>query len=288
MKVLAYVLFVAALSVPVGAQQRGGMLDVGTAQLRYAVMGSGPALVFINGWALNYSVWDDQAVAFAPRYQVVRYDLRGFGKSTGHSDETGDADDLRILLDSLGVQSARLVGLSRGASVAASFATRWPERVDALVLYGTPPTPDFPLPPEMRGGPPFAAIARAHGMDSLRKWLDASPVAWYPPDRPQAADKIRKALADYDGRDLLDPRPASGRVPPATLADLSRLRVPVLLINGDHDMPMMRLIADTLARRIPGAKRVVIVNGGHGAHVAQPEAFNRELAAFLGSTRRQE
>jgi len=59
------------------------------------------------------------------------------------------------------------------------------------------------------------------------------------------------------------------------------LRMPVLLIHGDHETPLPPQVADTLARRIPGAKRVVITNGGHGAHLAQPDAFNRELRVFL-------
>jgi 3-oxoadipate enol-lactonase len=264
------------------AQDRAGMMDVGGASLRYEVRGSGPPLVFINGWALNYTAWDDQVAEFARDHRVIRYDLRGFGKSTGHADATRDADDLRILLDSLGVPRVRVVGLSRGAMVAATFAVRWPQRVDAVVLYGMGPPPDFPIQPDRveRQGR-LAQVARDHGVDSLKVFIGTLPLAWVPPDRPDLVAKTQRTLADYDARDLIDPRPPSNRVARATVEELSRLRVPVLLIHGDHETPLPPQVADTLARRIPGAKRVVIANGGHGAHLAQPDAFNRELRAFL-------
>jgi len=258
------------------------MMDVGGASLRYDVRGSGPPLVFINGWALNYTVWDDQVAEFARDHRVIRYDLRGFGKSTGHADATRDADDLRILLDSLGVPTVRVVGLSRGAMIAATFAVRWPQRVDAVVLYGMGPPLDFPIQPDRgeRQGR-LAQVARDHGVDSLKVFIGTLPLAWMPPDRPDIVAKMQRTLADYDARDLIDPRPPSNRVARPTIAELSRLSVPVLLIHGDHETPLPPQVADTLARRIPGAKRVVITSGGHGAHLAQPDAFNRELRVFL-------
>ena len=281
MKVSSF-LGVIVLAATADAQARAGMMNVGDASLRYEVTGTGPALVFINGAALNFSSWDDQVAEFARDHRVIRYDLRGFGKSTGHVDQTAEPDDLRILLDSLGVRSARIVGLSRGAMVAATFAVRWPERVDALVLYGLGPTPDYGIPPnraERRSE--LARILRNHGIDSLKQFMSTRPNGWIPPNRPDAVERIRKAMADYDGRNILDRRPPSNRVAPATISELALVRMPVLLVHGDHETRVPMAMADTLARRIRGAKRVVIENGGHGAHFAQPEAFNRELRAFL-------
>lgn len=266
------------------APARQGLMDVGDASLNFeATAGNDTPVVFIHGWALNLDVWNDQVAAFSPAHRVIRYDLRGFGKSTGDADETADADDLRILLDSLGVRSAHLVGLSRGAGVAADFAVHWPDRVKTLVLYGFGPTPDFPLPPEMAGGPPFAAIAHAHGVDSLKQWLMASPLAWEPPGRPDIRAKLGPIMAAYDGRDLFHTRPRSGRVAPATIESLSRLTVPTLVLHGDHEMPMLQALADSLVGRMPAARRLVIANAGHGAHLHQPDEFNREVLAFLAA-----
>jgi pimeloyl-ACP methyl ester carboxylesterase len=260
------------------------MMNVGGAQLRYEVAGSGdPAVVLVHGWALTQDIWDDQMAALQDSYRVVRYDMRGFGKSTGDADRSAEPDDLRILLDSLGIRSpVHLVGLSRGAGVVADFAARWPDRVRSLVLYGKGPMPGFPLTAEMRDGPPFGAIARNHGVDSLKQFIAASPLGWRPDGAPtRAMLRLDSIMTAYDARDVLHGRPPSGRVPEASLDDIARLRMPVMILNGDHEMPLLLAVADSLSARIPGARKVVIRNGGHGAHLHQPDAFNRELLAFL-------
>lgn len=286
MRVIPSLTALCVIALSANAQARSGMLNVGDAEINYDISGQGKPIVFINGWALTLDIWDDQVAAFAPRYRVLRYDLRGFGKSTGHADFTADPDDLRILLDSLGIRSAYLVGLSRGAAIAQAFVVAFPERVDALVLYGSGPLPGFPIPPDMRMRFPFDEIARKHGMDSVRTAIANSPLAWRPPNRPDLDERLRRTLAVYEGRDLLDPRPPSGRVPPPLWGKVSEIRVPTLVIYGDHEMPLFQLVADSLVRRIPNARRVVIKNGGHGAHGAQPEQFNKALSEFFASVDR--
>jgi pimeloyl-ACP methyl ester carboxylesterase len=261
---------------------QSGAVNVGDATLRYEVSGQGTPLVLIHGWAQDLSIWDDQVREFSPQYRVLRYTRRGYGQSTGHADPTADPDDLRILLDSLGVQSAHVLGLSAGSETALSFAVAFPERVSALVLYGQPPPQGYaPMPP---GPPPlvaFAEMARNHGVDSVRNTVLAHPLAWTPPEKPELRGMLRQMMASYDGRDLLDPRPPSGRVTPARMDQLAQIRVPTLVITGDHEMPFFLQVADTIAARIPGARRVTIGNAGHGAHFAQPEQFNSAVRQFL-------
>jgi pimeloyl-ACP methyl ester carboxylesterase len=67
------------------------------------------------------------------------------------------------------------------------------------------------------------------------------------------------------------------------MEDLAKIDVPTLIVVGDHEVPLFRLVADTLVRRIPNARQVVIADGGHGAHFAQPERFNAALLEFLAS-----
>jgi pimeloyl-ACP methyl ester carboxylesterase len=271
------------LSSLAGAQQRAGMMNIGDASLRFELTGRGDHVaVLVHGWALTQDIWDDQVAALSPSYRVLRYDMRGFGKSTGYDDRTAEPDDLRILLDSLRIQApVHLVGLSRGANVVADFAARWPERVRSLVLYGFGPTPDFPTRPGAER-PPFRAIARSHGVDSLKRFIANSPLGWRPAGAPTSAMlRLDTVMMSYDARDLLHDIPPSNRVAAATMDALSRLHVPVLLLHGDHEMPLLKAVADSLMRRAAGVRRVVIENAGHGAHFHQPAAFNRELIAFL-------
>ena len=280
MRRIAWLLILLVGAVGVGdAQTR--TLNVGDATINYDVAGKGPTVVFIHGWTHNISVWDDQVPAFKSRYQVVRYDSRGFGRSTGYADESAEPQDLLLLLEALRVKRAYIVGHSRGGSVALRFASAFPSHVAGLVLYGAFPE-GFPAPPEV--GQMFAslpAIAKQNGLDSVGKLVLASPIAWVPPGRNDVIDRYRRLWASYSGKDLLDPHAESGRVPAVTIAQLANIRVPTLVIVGDHEAPFIAAVADTLAQRIPGAKKVVIPNAGHGAHFAQPASFNSALMDFI-------
>ena len=274
------------LSVSSGSAQ-SRTIRAGDAAINYEVAGEGSPLVLIHGWAQDLTIWDQQVREFARHYRVIRYDRRGYGKSTGHADATADPDDLRILLDSLDIRSAHILGLSAGSRVALNFAVAFPERVKALVVYGQALLPGFT--PAPTGPTPVMVlreIARKHGLDSAGKVLMAHPLSWTPPDRLDVRETYRALWTRYSGRDLLDPKPESGRVPHATLDQIGSLRMPALVISGDHDLPLFLQVADTLVRRIPGAQRVVIPNAGHGAHFARPAEFNAAVLRFLGVVER--
>jgi pimeloyl-ACP methyl ester carboxylesterase len=282
-------LLVTALLLSIGgtivAQTR--TLNVGHAVISYDVTGRGRTIVFIHGWALNKSAWDDQVPIFSKRYRVLRYDSPGYGESTGFDDESVEPLDLLVLLEALHIDRVYLVGLSRGGSIALRFAAAFPERVDALVLYGAAPPVDFPIPPEVAqlfGS--LSGIAKTHGLDSVGKLVLSSPLFWVPPGRTDVTDRYRKFWASYAGKDLLDPHPESGLVPLPNIARLSTLRVPTLVLIGDHEMPFIAAAADTFAHRIPNAKKVVIPNAGHGAHFAQPTAFAGALLDFFNDVDR--
>lgn len=276
----------AVLSASAGGQARTGFINVGDASIHFELSGRGETVVFVHGWANTLAIWDEQAPEFSQRYQVLRYDRRGFGKSTGFADVSADPDDLRILLDSLAIASAYVVGLSAGSDVATRFAFTYPRRTLAVVrLSGPPPAgmPGAPLPEQNRQR--LAEIARTHGMDSLGKFV-YSQLAYVPPDETEAErtrrlDQQRRRWAQYSGRDLLDPRPQSGRVPAVQWKQIPGLTLPMLLVNGDHDLPTQRMTADSLARYLPNAKKVVIPNAGHAANLSQPTQFNSAVLRFF-------
>jgi pimeloyl-ACP methyl ester carboxylesterase len=213
----------------------------------------------------------------------VRYDVRGFGRSTGAADVTGDPADLAALLDHLGLESAFIVGHSRGAAVALAFALAFPQRVRGLVLYGAGPPQGFGLPWDGSDRlPNLRAIARQFGLDSLRAALTRHPLTWAPPQQNASSRaRLDSLLRAYSGRDLLEDHAPSNRVPPARMDQLRRIAVPTLVVTGDHELPYFQVVAAALTYGITGAKHVIIPAGGHGAHLAQPERFNAELLSFL-------
>jgi pimeloyl-ACP methyl ester carboxylesterase len=111
-------------------------------------------------------------------------------------------------------------------------------------------------------------------------------VAWAPPGRTDVTERLRKLWASYNGKDLLDPHPEGGRIQLPNTERLSTLRMPTLIILGDHDVPFIAAAADTFVRRIPNAKKVVIPNAGHAAHLAQATAFDGALLDFFSAVDR--
>jgi pimeloyl-ACP methyl ester carboxylesterase len=124
-------------------------LQVPGGELYFEVEGAGIPVVLVHGLALDARMWDDQVPALAGVATVVRYDLRGFGRSSRDaSTPYSHAGDLWLLLDHLGVGEAVLVGLSMGGRIVVQAALVAPERVRALVLLdavldGVPWDPEF-------------------------------------------------------------------------------------------------------------------------------------------------
>src|SRR5215510_8071791 len=114
-----------------------GAANVNGTRLYYEMTGKASAdhaVVFIHGFTLDTRMWDDQFEYFARQFQVVRYDMRGFGKSAVPTDqEYSHVEDLKALLDYLGIKQAYLVGQSKGGAVTLDFTLTYPETVDALV-----------------------------------------------------------------------------------------------------------------------------------------------------------
>src|SRR5947208_6867645 len=107
-------------------QAKAGFIEVSGTSLYYEEMGEGHPLVLIHGGYMDRRMWDDQFAIFAEQYRVIRYDVRGFGKSALPTVPYADRQDLYELLTALGVQSAYLLGLSLGGVIAVDFALEHP------------------------------------------------------------------------------------------------------------------------------------------------------------------
>ena len=107
------------------------------ASFYYEVMGEGEPLVLLHAGIADSRMWDGQFEAFAGRYRVVRYDMRGFGRTVVTAGGPySHHEDMRGLLDSLGIERACFVGCSMGGQTIIDFALEFPERTRALVLVG--------------------------------------------------------------------------------------------------------------------------------------------------------
>lgn len=102
-------------------------------RIYFEVEGEGHPVLLIHGGLGSLRMWDDQAPTFARRYQVIRYDTRGYGRTETDDVEFSNRADAAAVLDHLGAASAHIVGQSRGGMIALDFVIEHPERADSLV-----------------------------------------------------------------------------------------------------------------------------------------------------------
>src|SRR5215217_1678210 len=114
-----------------------GMAEVNGARIYYEAAGEGDPLVLVHAGIADSRMWEDQLMAFADRYRVIRHDMRGFGTTAMVEGPFSYHEDLRALLDSLNVERAHLVGCSMGGGAVLDFALEYPQRVGNLVLVGS-------------------------------------------------------------------------------------------------------------------------------------------------------
>ena len=256
-------------------------LQVPGAELHYEVAGTGPAVVLVHGFALDMRMWDEQWSALSDIATVVRYDARGFGRSTRFDRETAytHPNDLWQLLDHLGIGTAVLVGLSMGGRTVLEAALHSPERVATLVLLDAV-LDGVPWDPESdRGMQAVQAGLRSDGVASAKTaWLQHG--FFTPAQRaPDVADRLAQMVADYSGVHWTD-SDAHGPHPDA-LALLPTLGVPTTVVVGELDVPCFIDMAKVLGAAIPGARHVVIGDAGHMVNMEKPEVVNSLLLDLM-------
>jgi pimeloyl-ACP methyl ester carboxylesterase len=280
---ICYLMFF-AFAAPASATAQGGIARINGESLHYEVAGEGAPLVLIHGWSLNLRMWDRQASELSRRFRVIRYDRRGFGRSSGNEDITWDAADLNALLDHLGATKVHILGMSQGARVALQFARRYPDRVSSLVLHG-PPAPDgFGLPwsgADRTRFDEWATIARENGLDAFRRAWAAHPLMEIPAGHSEARARLTELLAAYRGSRFLSPTPPSGPGGSLTMDELPRIVVPTLIVVGDSEVPFLQIVAHALAYYIPTARLAVVSGGGHMVNLIEPDRYNATILAFL-------
>lgn len=260
-------------------QKRKDFVEVNGARLYYEMAGTGQPLVLIHGFSLDHRMWDGQFERFAQTYQVIRYDLRGFGRSTLPDGRPySHAGDLKALLDHLGITRAHLAGLSLGGWVATNFALAYPETTQALVLVdavllGLDWSEEY-----LAATNPIWEAAAKEGVEAaLELWLQ-TPLMAPAIARPDVGPRLRQIVADYSGWHFVNTDP--GQTLPNVLERLQTITAPTLVIVGEHDMSDFQRIADTLLQ-IPNARKVVLAGSGHMANMEAPERFNEIVLEFL-------
>jgi pimeloyl-ACP methyl ester carboxylesterase len=265
-----------------------GEARVGGVRIVYESWGAGPVLVCCHAFGADRTLWAPQIARFARTHRVVTFDQRGSGESDHPLPAPGEpdpytvdtfAEDLRGVLDDVGSRRARVLGYSMGGATALRFATRWPERVEALVLAST-----------MASRLPEAIIERAGVVERvlLRDGLQAAYRLYFEGALFERAPREKRYL------DLLEgwvaratPHGFRGSYGvtidrPSMVGDLACIQAPTLILVGERDT-LYRADAELMAREIPNARAVVMQGLGHAMNVEAPAAFADEVTRFLAS-----
>jgi len=259
---------------------RSGTVEVPGGELFYDIAGSGPAVVLLHDGLLHRVMWMDQMEPLAAEWTVIRYDRRGYGKSSKPETEYSNIEDLLRLLDALGVERACLVGMSAGGGLALDFTLEHPDRVASLVLVGAVVGGMGHTDHFSRRGGYLSPEIRTDPVQFRRYWFEQDPYTVF--SENTEVRNLAAGVLEANPQNLApeNSRLLQGAERPA-LSALGEISVPTLVIVGEHDIPDIHAHAGALAGGIPQSQRVVVYRSGHLVPMEQPQVFNRMVLDFL-------
>lgn len=246
----------------------------------YEIEGKGPWLTMSHSLACNVSMWDPQMPVLTSKFKVLRFDTRGHGQSSAPAGEytlEQLADDVKGLLDSLGIKQTHWAGLSMGGMIGQAFALRYPGVFQSMVLADT-----------TSRRPPDAAkmwaervqIAQTKGMDAL---VESTLARWFTePYRKSRADVMEKIGDDIRKTPVAGFAGCCHAISKVDYLDrLKEIMVPALVMVGEHDHGTPPEAARIIQQNLPGSELKIIPSAAHLSNIEQADEFNKAMTGFL-------
>lgn len=253
-------------------------------ELQYEALGSSATpVVLIHGFPFNHEMWGPQIELLERKFRVIAYDVRGHGKSG-----VGDGqymleifvDDLIGMLDYLKINKAVLCGLSMGGYISLRAVERNPERVSALILADT----------QARADSNEAKLRRAAAIKSVKvngvsAYAESFVKAVFAPQsfttKSDAVEKIKRIIQSNSSLGICGTLLALASRTDTT-ESLPAIKVPTLILVGEHDAVTPPSASQEMHSRIPNSEIHIIPNAAHMSNLENPEEFNRHIMNFLG------
>ncbi len=253
----------------------------------YESHGDGYPLVWSHEFAGDYRSWEPQVRFFTRRYRVITYSARGYLPSDVPTDESSYSqdqavDDLRGLLEHLGIEKAHIGGLSMGGNVALNFGLKHPDMARSLVVAGTgtgSTDPDG----FRKNVNSIAQRMQEQGMAAMTDYTRGSARIQFLRKDPHGWQEFADQFYEHSAiGSALTFRGVQGKRPSLfELQDeLTKLEVPTLIMIGDEDDPCIEP-SIFMKRHIPYSGMVVIPQSGHAINLEEPALFNQAVLDFL-------
>jgi pimeloyl-ACP methyl ester carboxylesterase len=262
---------------------KSGFIEAGSDKLYYEDAGEGETIVFVHDGLLHSVTWDYQFSFFSDKYHVVRYDRRGYGKSTDPEKQYSNIEDLNEVFKQLKIDQAHLIGMSAGGGLCIDFTLQYPEKVKSLVLVGAvvggfPYTQHFLT----RGG--HFRPAEHSSYEALAKYyFTEDPYTMYEKNtaaREKGLKLINEFLHNiYREKNRLN----TGRNREA-INSLNTITVPALIIVGEYDSPDCFAHAGAMRAGIPNSRLMIINDAGHHVPTEKPDELNSSILLFYNES----
>jgi len=244
----------------------------------YDVIGTGPTVILGHSLFCTRGMWDGVLDRLKGEFRFINVELRGHGESTAPKPFSLDdlADDWLQILDKESIESAALCGLSTGGMTAMRVALRAPERLRGLALLDTSASCD-PMIQELKNRALAFGYVR-FGILPTGELLKAMFAPQTQLHRPELTDPFVEQVRTFDRQQLGH---AMTAIFTRSDLDLSSVRLPTLVICGEHDAALPMHHARHIAHTIPGARFEMIAEAGHLSAQEKPEQVANLLRPFL-------
>lgn len=243
-----------------------------------------PSIVFIHGFPLNKSMWENQTKSLEETHRVITYDIRGHGNTNDGSDAYSIelfVEDLIAFMDALDIKKTTLCGLSMGGYIALNAIVKHPNRFSALILSDTNCTADSPE----------TITNRMRSIESLEagtvgKYADESLRKLFTPDsfiaHKTSVELVRDMIVATSKASLCKTLRALAERN-ETCSRLNEIKVPVLVMVGSDDPITPPEAARFMHSKISGSTLRILKHAGHLSNLEDPNEFNDALKKFLAS-----
>ncbi len=261
-------------------------------KLYYHEVGAGIPVVFVHEFAGDSRSWEAQLRHFGRRYRCIAYNARGYPPSdvpegVEHYSQNRARDDIRAVLDGLGIDKAHIVGLSMGGFATLHFGFTYPQRARSLAIcgcgYGAEPDQREKFASESEA---TAARIETMGMAKVSETYALGPSrVQFQNNDPRGWQEFADQLAGHSDRGSANTlRGVQSRRPSLydLTAEMAKITAPTLILTGDEDWSCLAP-GILMKRNIATAGLAVMPNCGHTINLEEPDTFNRHLDAFLQS-----